>query len=243
MYTRDLWLRVLVTLGVAFVVVLLALWLLGCMAIPRANAGLARCALVAPLPTHTDPGANALNVPITSNVSITFDEPISLTFVNTREMDCGTVCAAQTQPGEYLFGGDQSNWFTYITYNKGDGTAGSPKTYPIYTGKTHLCGTLYVHDDGTHIFVNYVLTDMGDCTLTGLSEYHLQVNDTLDDLKKKILNKGGNPVPGKCTYKGTLDPMQSETGWIECDSKKDDISDWSDPIYIFAHGVGCYYCP
>jgi hypothetical protein len=156
---------------------------------------------------------------------------------------CGTVCAAQTQPGEYLFGGDQSNWFTYITYNKGDGTAGSPKTYPIYTGKTHLCGTLYVYDDGTHIFVNYVLTDMGDCTLGGLSEYHLQVNDTLNDLKKKIVNKGGNPVPGKCTYIGTLDPMQSETGWIECDSKKDDISDWSSPIYIFAHGVGCYYCP
>jgi hypothetical protein len=84
MYTRDLWLRVLVTLGVAFVLVLLALWLLGGMTIPRANAGLARCAQVAPLPIHTDPGANALNVPITSNVSITFDEPISLTSVSTR---------------------------------------------------------------------------------------------------------------------------------------------------------------
>jgi len=175
---------------------------------------------------------------------VTIGETVELTFVNTqRTASCGTVCAAQTGPGEFLFGGDQSNWFTYITYNKGDGTAGDPYTYPIYTGKDKLCGTLYVYDNGTHIFVNYVLTDMGDCTPAGMSEYHLQVNDTLNDLKSKIVNKGGNPVPGKCTYKGTLDPMQSETGWIECDGKKDDISDWSSPIYIFAHGVGCYYCP
>ena len=176
--------------------------------------------------------------------AVTIGETVELTFVNTeRTPSCGTVCAAQTAPGEYLFGGDQSNWFTYITYNKGDGAAGSPKPYPIYTGATTLCGTLYVYDDGTHIFVNYVLTDIDTCTLGGLSEYHLQVNDTLADLKKKIVNNGGNPVPGKCTYKGTLDPMASETGWIECDSRKDDISGWSNPIHIFAHGVGCYYCP
>jgi len=174
--------------------------------------------------------------------TVIIGETVELTFVNTqRTPSCGTVCAAQTKPGEYLFGGSQSNWFTYITYNKGDGTEGSPRTYPIYTGKTTLCGTLYVYDNGTHVFVNYVLTDTDSCTVAGMSEYHLQVDNSLNDLKKHIVNKGGNPVPGKCTYKDTLDPMQPETGWIEC--TKDDINDWSNPIYIFAHGVGCYYCP
>ena len=168
-------------------------------------------------------------------------ETVELTFVNTRELSCGTVCAAQTGPGESLFGGGQSNWFTWIFYDKGSGTDIVPYEYPIYTGQTTLCGTLYVYDDGTHVFVNYVLTDTDSCTLAGLSEYHLQIDETLNDLKKHVLNKPGNPVPGKCKYKGTLDPMQPETGWIE--TIKHDISDWSDPIYIFAHGVGCYYCP
>jgi len=174
--------------------------------------------------------------------TVIIGETVELTFVNTqRTPSCGTVCAAQTAPGEYLFTAEQSNWFTWIYYNKGWGTAGDPHEYPIYTGQTHLCGTLYVYDDGTHIFVNYVLTDMGDCTVGGLSEYHLQVDKSFNDLKKHVVNKSGNPVPGKCTYKGTFDPMVPETGWIE--AWKDDISGWSDPIYIFAHGVGCYYCP
>jgi len=169
-------------------------------------------------------------------------ETVTLTFVNTPpELTCGTVCAAQTAPGEYLFGSDQSNWFTWIYYYKGWGTEAVPYEYPIYVGQTTLCGTLYVYDDGTHVFVNYVLTDTDTCTLGGLSSYHLQIDESLDDLKKHIVNKSGNPVPGKCKYKGTFDPMVPETGWIE--TTKHDISGWSDPIYIFAHGVGCYICP
>jgi len=167
-------------------------------------------------------------------------ETVELTFVNTREMDCGTVCAAQTAPGEFLFSDEQNSWFTWIYYDIGWGTEGDPYTYPIYTGQTHLCGTLYVYDDGTHIFVNYALTNMDGCTLAGLSEYHLQVDETFADLEKKVVNKGGEPVPGKCEYKDDFDPMVSETGWIEC--TKDNISDWT-TAYIFAHGVGCYYCP
>ncbi len=167
-------------------------------------------------------------------------ETLELTFVNTREMDCGTVCAAQTAPGEFLFDEEeQGNWFTWIHYDIGDGTEAVPYEYPIYTGQTHLCGTLYVYDNGTHIFVNYVLTDMGDCTLAGLSEYHLQVDESFEDLKKAVV-KNKNPIPGKCEYKDAFDPMVSETGWIE--TTEDDISDWT-TAYIFAHGVGCYYCP
>jgi len=171
--------------------------------------------------------------------TVTIGETAELTFENTREMDCGTVCAAQTAPGEYLFSDEQANWFTWIYYNIGWGTAGDPYEYPIYTGQTHLCGTLYVYDNGTHIFVNYVLTDMGACTLAGMSEYHLQVDESFGDLYDAVVKKK-NPIPGKCEYKDAFDPMVSETGWIE--ATEDDISDWT-TAYIFAHGVGCYYCP
>jgi len=170
--------------------------------------------------------------------TVTIGETLELTFVNTPELSCGTVCAAQTRPGEYLFSDRQANWFTWIYYDKGWGTEAVPYEYPIYTGITTLCGTLYVYDDGTHIFVNYVLTDTDTCTLAGLSEYHLQVDRTFADLKSHIV-KGKNPVPGKAEYKGTFDPMQPETGWIE--AVNDDISSWT-TAYIFAHGVGCYYC-
>jgi len=167
-------------------------------------------------------------------------ETVTLTFVNTPpELTCGTVCAAQTAPGEFLFSDKQTNWFTWISYNIGDGTAGDPYTYPIYTGQTTLCGTLYVYDNGTHIFVNYVLTDIDSCTLGGLSVYHLQVDESFDDLKDNIV-KGKNPVPGQCEYIDYFDPMVSSTGWIE--AVDDDISGWT-TAYIFAHGVGCYICP
>ena len=170
---------------------------------------------------------------------VTIGDTLELTFENTREQTCGTVCAAQTAPGEFLFSTKQSNWFTWIYYDIGDGTADDPYTYPIYTGQTTLCGTLYVYDDGTHIFVNYELTDIDSCTLGGLSEYHLQVDESFDDLYDALVN-GKNPVPGKAEYSGSFDPMVSETGWIE--AVDDDISDWT-TAYIFAHGVGCYYCP
>jgi hypothetical protein len=157
-----------------------------------------------------------------------------------RGPDCGTVCAAQTAPGEFLFHDDQSNWFTWICYDIGSGTEADPYEYPIYTGQTYLCGTLYVYDDGSHIFVNYVLTDMDGCTLAGHSEYHLQVDRTFNHLARRVLNPAGEPVPGSCEYIDYFDPMVSETGWIEC--TKDNISSWT-TAYIFAHGVGCYFCP
>jgi len=175
---------------------------------------------------------------------VTIGETLELTFVNTqRTPSCGTVCAAQTAPGEFLFSTAQENWFTWIYYNKGWGTEGDPYEYPIYTGTDKLCGTLYVYDKVvsagvTHIFVNYVLTDMGDCTLAGLSQYHLQVDESFDDLYDAVVKK--NPIPGKCEYKDSFDPMVSETGWIE--TVDDNITSWT-TAYIFAHGVGCYYCP
>jgi hypothetical protein len=169
----------------------------------------------------------------------TAGQTVTLTFVNTPQVDCGTVCAAQTGPGEFLFSSRQSNWFTWICYDIGTGTEAVPYTYPIYVGQTTLCGTLYVYDDGTHIFVNYELTDTATCDLAGLSEYHLQVDESFADLKKAVV-KGKNPSPGQCEYDGYFDPMISETGYIKCTD--DDISGWT-TAYIFAHGVGCFICP
>jgi len=176
--------------------------------------------------------------------TITIGETVEVTFENTREMDCGTVCAAQTAPGEYLFSDQQRNWFTWIYYNIGWGSEADPYEYPIYTGITTLCGTLYVYDKEvsagvTHIFVNYELTDIDSCTLGGLSVYHLQVDASFDDLEDNIV-KGKNPVPGKCEYIDYFDPMVSETGWIECTN--DNVTGWT-TAWIFAHGVGCYFCP
>ena len=51
---------------------------------PIVMAGRPARPLFAPVPTGTAPTANALNVPITVEVSITFDEPISLTSVTSR---------------------------------------------------------------------------------------------------------------------------------------------------------------
>jgi hypothetical protein len=177
-------------------------------------------------------GAPPQTVTISALVEVTFENTIT-------PPDCGTVCAAQTGPGEFLFSSRQTNWFTWIYYDIGSGTEAAPYTYPIYVGQTTLCGTLYVYDDGTHIFVNYDLTDTATCALAGLSDYHLQVDETFDDLEDAVV-KGKNPVPGKCEYQGTFDPMVSETGYIEC--TEDDISGW-DTAYIFAHGVGCFICP
>jgi hypothetical protein len=68
-------------LGLGFSMGLLAL---GGVHIPTTQARPPARPLLAPLPSGTDPISNALNVPVDSNVSITFDEPISMTSVTTH---------------------------------------------------------------------------------------------------------------------------------------------------------------
>jgi hypothetical protein len=81
---RPLWSRLLATLILGLSLTVALLWLLGGACLPAAQAGPLARSLFAPLPTGTEPISNALNVPITSNISITFDEPISLTSVTSR---------------------------------------------------------------------------------------------------------------------------------------------------------------
>ncbi len=78
---HHLWLRLLATLIFGLSLTGALLWLLGGARFPAVQASPPVRPLFAPRPASTDPISNALNVPIASNVSITFDEPISLTSV------------------------------------------------------------------------------------------------------------------------------------------------------------------
>ena len=153
---------------------------------------------------------------------------------------CSTASAAQTQPGESRFPGS-SSWFTWITYNKGDGNATSPKTYPIYTGQTHRAGTLKVYDNGTWLYVIYSTQGAVEngCQFVGFSQYHLEVDSTITALYNAVTNKSGNPVAGRCEYNGTLNYVPN-TDPI----KTDNISDYATgkTFYIFAHSLVCSYC-
>ena len=70
------------TLGLGLAMALILLF--GGMRISAVQAGPLTKPLFAPLLTGTNPAANALDVPTDQNVSITFDEPISLSSVTSR---------------------------------------------------------------------------------------------------------------------------------------------------------------
>jgi uncharacterized repeat protein (TIGR01451 family) len=152
---------------------------------------------------------------------------------------CDTAVAAQGPGyGSYLFL-EASSWFTYIQYD-GSGNSTSPVAYPIYTDQTYRIGTLYVYDEGDHVFVRYTAdVDPGDCTWIGFTDYHIEVVDEPNGFGD-ILNKSGNPIPGQCEYKGLWDPPELDTDYIEL---SEDIGGYGDTIYIFAHSIFCYYCP
>jgi hypothetical protein len=171
-----------------------------------------------------------------ANVTYTWKEPQCC-------VTCGTACAAQGAAGNHTFTG-ASSWFTYIIYHKGDGNITNPAAYPIYYGKTHLAGTLYVYNNATTLFVRYTIGDMNGCEAAGISSYHLQVDKTLGLLRQHILNNK-NPVPGRCEYKNEDVGGVLDTGWITAYKANDNLSGMSNgsAIYIFAHLIACYSCP
>jgi hypothetical protein len=86
------------------------------------------------------------------------------------------------------------------------------------------------------LYVKYSNTGAEPGCEVYFSEYHLQVDDELIDLRRAIARRR-NPVPGKCEYNSSLSNVP-ETDWIA-----DDISGYGDDdVYIFAHSVACYYC-
>ena len=154
-------------------------------------------------------------------------------------VSCGTACAANGTAGQVLFGGAQNNWFTYITYNKGEGNATSPKQYPIFAGQTQRVGTLYVYNNSTRLFVRYC-ADPG--LGVGITSYHLEVVDEFsgfNGIRTKSHGVYGNPVPGRCEYSGNPPGMPACSDWIV--SVNDNISNYGDnDIYIFAHSIMCW---
>lgn len=151
----------------------------------------------------------------------------------TQEEECfnETVWAA-TAPGVGRFV-DQGNWATFVTYTLGSGSADAPRTYTLYAGQDIPAGTLEVYDDGSMLFVNYVegssyMDCIGGWTLT---ESHLQIAE--DGVFSGVINRGGNPVPGRFQYTAEDGlngiPITKTTGDIQ----------------IAAHGVmeWCGVCP
>jgi hypothetical protein len=170
-------------------------------------------------------------------VAVTLEcEDGTVDFYNTPPITCGTACAAQTAPGEFLFSDEQSNWFTWIYYDIGDGNSGAPKTYPIYYGQDQLCGTLEVYDAGTNVYVRYNIDDMDSCVADSINSYHLQVNDSFDALDA-IICPQKNPVPGKAQY-----TTPGAGGWFVIDISGFTYPDDHD-LYIFAHAIFCFFCP
>ena len=153
-------------------------------------------------------------------------------------VSCGTAVAANGTAGQALFGGKQDNWFTYITYNKGEGTAGSPKQYPIFASQNISVGTLYVYNNSTRVFVRY-------CANVGLgvdiTSYHLEVVDEVGNftsIRTRWHGGYGNPIPGRCEYSGSYPGMPTCSDWIV--AINDNISGWDNDIYIFAHSIMCW---
>jgi hypothetical protein len=186
------------------------------------------------------------NVTVTWNVSSSCEGDVvkSATFTIPVGccVSCGTACAAESV-GVHNFTG-ASSWFTYIEYHKGDGNITNPAAYPIYYGKTHLAGTLYVYNNATTLFVRYTIDDMNGCEAAGISSYHLQVDKLLSLLRQHILNNK-NPVPGRCEYKNEDVGGVLDTGWITAYKANDNLSGMlnGSTIYIFAHLIACYSCP
>jgi hypothetical protein len=154
-------------------------------------------------------------------------------------VSCGTAVAANGTARQVLFGGKQDNWFTYITYNKGEGNVTSPKEYPIFASQNISVGTLYVYNNSTRVFVRYCAdVDPG----VDITSYHLEVVDEFDGFNRiRTKWRGGvygNPVPGRCEYTGGNSSMPACTDWIV--AINDNISGWDNDIYIFAHSIMCW---
>jgi hypothetical protein len=171
----------------------------------------------------------------TANVTYTWKEPQCC-------VTCGTAVAAQgpVDPGQYLFGGKQDNWFTYVVYNKtaGHNSPGTAQEYPIFANQDQRVGTLYVYNNSTRLFVQY-------CADAGLgvdiTSYHLEVVDEFvgfNPIRTKWRGVYGNPIPGRCEYSGSYSDTSECSDWIV--SVNDNISGWDNDIYIFAHSIMCW---
>jgi hypothetical protein len=157
-------------------------------------------------------------------------------------VSCGTAVAAQgpVDPGQYLFGDKQDNWFTYVVYNKtaGHNSPATAQEYPIFASQNISVGTLYVYNNSTRLFVQYC-ADVGSGV--DITSYHLEVVDEFigfNPIRTKWRGVFGNPIPGRCEYKGSYSGMPACSDWIV--AINDNLSTYDNDIYIFAHSIMCW---
>jgi hypothetical protein len=77
------------------------------------------------------------------------------------------------------------------------GVDGGEFSTPLYAGQDQPVGDVFVTNDGTNIYVKYLLNDDAKDEGWVLRELHLAVESEIE----VIPNKGGNPAPGQFEYK------------------------------------------
>ena len=124
---------------------------------------------------------------------------------------------------------------TYLT--KGGPTENEADSFPLYAGQDMLVGEVLVWDDGENLCVKYQLNDEAIAEGWLLTETHLAVATSLDDIPQ---TKKGNPIPGQFPY-GDDDLGGVEFYYQKCILFSDIGSEvvCDSEIIIAAHAVVC----
>jgi len=189
----------------------------------------------------------SITLAVTAFASADEDQTVGINCVEDKEKECfeETAWAAEYKPGGAYRFVDRGNWGTYVNYTLGSYDESVPGRYLTYAGQTNQAGTLKVYDDTTlqdgkyygTIYVQYVFgqpdstyKDGYTGSWAGLTEYHLQVADSLDGIP---MTRNGNPIPGQFDYSTEFNDKKPSTGWIAIDINGYENSE----VYIAAHSV------
>lgn len=175
---------------------------------------------------------------------------LSYNFENEPNMECfdETAWAAQNEPATTRFIPAPGNWATYVEVSKTGllGLQGDAYEFPLYAGQTHYVGNLEVKAEKEHLWIRYIIGSDGEgfkegyCgDWTGLTEFHLQVEDEFVGFNAVRTTVGkyklpGSPIPGAFEYKGYFDEKTADSGWIDAGA----LTQFADDdIFIAAHAV------
>lgn len=109
-------------------------------------------------------------------------------------------------------------------------TQAHPAVWPLYTGQNIKIGEVQVYDDGTNVYVRYVITTPG----WKITEIHLDMANSV----ALIPQHNGNPTPGHFAIKHSYSPGVTATGWFTLPLHLGG-NHW---VYIAAHAIVNKYC-
>lgn len=169
-------------------------------------------------------------------------------FRNVPNLECfdETAWAAQNEPGITRFIPAPGNWATYVQVSKAGLLRGEVYEFPLYAGQTHYVGDLVVQAADDHLWIKYAIDaeeygfKEGYCgDWTGLTEFHLQVEDEFVGFNAVRTTVGkaklpGSAIPGAFEYKGYFDEKMADSGWIDAGELTQSADD---DIFIAAHAV------